>query len=68
MNLIHINKYCKLDNMGKQLLTEAANRLKLSGRKYHQTIKIARTIADLNHQDNIHHQDIAEALQYRRKV
>ena len=44
------------------MLIEAVEKLNLSGRKYHQIIKIARTIADLRNSVGIQMQDIAEAL------
>jgi magnesium chelatase family protein len=62
-----VNKFCRLNRQCKNLLAEADQTLKLSGRQYHQIIKIARTIADLNQQDQIGTKDIAEALQYRKR-
>ncbi len=44
-----------------------AERLKLSPRVYMRTIKVARTIADLDDSDNIELPHILEALQYRPK-
>jgi magnesium chelatase family protein len=63
-----IQKQCPLTVSCQNLLVEAADNLKLSGRQYHQTIKIARTIADLNSQTKITPENIAEALQYRKKT
>jgi len=34
-------------------------------RSYHRILKIARTIADLNNQENIEAQNIQEAIQYK---
>lgn len=49
-----------------KLLTEAAERMKLSARGYHRVLKVARTIADLAKVDQITTPHIAEALSYRR--
>jgi magnesium chelatase family protein len=49
----------------KKLLNQSAEQLQLSARAYHRTIKIARTIADLEGAPNITKAHILEALQYR---
>ncbi len=51
---------------GAKLLTEAAERMKLSARGYHRVLKVARTIADLAGAATIAKPHIAEALSYRR--
>lgn len=60
-----IDKYCKLDEKGKQILENAFNKLKLSARAYGRILKVARTIADLDGTENIDVKHIAEAIQYR---
>ena len=60
-----IDEYCKLDSMGKQILENAFNKLKLSARAYGRILKVARTIADLDESKNIEVNHIAEAIQYR---
>lgn len=47
------------------LLNKALQRLKLSGRGYYKTIRIAKTIAELDGQAEIQPQHVAEALRYR---
>ena len=49
----------------KDLLDLAAERLELSARAYMRSIKVARTIADLEHSETIEPTHISEALQYR---
>lgn len=60
-----IDKYCVLDEKGKQILENAFNKLKLSARAYGRILKVARTIADLEECENIEVKHIAEAIQYR---
>jgi magnesium chelatase family protein len=55
----------RLSPAATALLDIAANRLRISARSYVRTIKIARTIADLDASPTIESQHISEALQYR---
>jgi len=55
------------DAAAQTLLTEAAERLKLSARGYNRVIRVARTIADLAGVETIGRPHIAEALTYRRR-
>jgi magnesium chelatase family protein len=54
------------DPAGRELLAKAADAMRLSARAYHRTLKVARTIADLDGVDAIRRIHIAEALAYRR--
>ena len=65
MNVKDLNIYAPLDDATKKLLNQSAERLQLSARAYHRTIKLARTIADLEGSENISQSHILEALQYR---
>lgn len=51
---------------GRSLLTEAAERMKLSARGYHRVLRVARTLADLEGSETVRRLHIAEALSYRR--
>ncbi|WP_338121754.1 ATP-binding protein [Nitrospirillum pindoramense] len=53
---------------GRALLTEAADRLRLSARGYHRVLRVARTLADMEGSDTVRRVHIAEALSYRRVV
>ena len=63
-----INKYCKLDNETRQIARIAVQELELSTRGYMRTLKVARTIADLNDSDAIKCEHFSEALLYRPRV
>lgn len=68
LNNKNIKLYCQLTDECLQLLRLAVTKMHLSGRSYYRTIKLARTIADLENVDNIAPNHIAEALQYRPKA
>ncbi|MBY0429939.1 MAG: ATP-binding protein, partial [Rhodospirillales bacterium] len=54
------------DAEGRRLLTEAAERMRLSARGYHRVLRVARTLADLEGVEAVRRIHIAEALNYRR--
>lgn len=68
MNVKELNTFAPLSEEVKQILNQSAERLELSARAYHRTIKLARTIADLEGSEHISTSHILEALQYRPKV
>ena len=55
------------DEPGRKLLVQAAEKLRLSARGYHRTLKVARTLADLAGAEGVGRVHIAEALSYRRR-
>jgi magnesium chelatase family protein len=53
------------DGEGVKLLDAAMSRFSLSARSYHRILKVARTIADIEGEERVTSQHVAEALQYR---
>ncbi|MCD6546916.1 MAG: YifB family Mg chelatase-like AAA ATPase [Thermotogae bacterium] len=62
-----IKKFCKLSEEAEKLFKLGVKRLNLSGRAIEKTLKVSRTIADLDESDIITSSHIAEAFQYRFK-
>jgi magnesium chelatase family protein len=61
-----IERYCRTDLDGAELLKRAIDRLGLSARAYHRVLKLARTIADIAGSMKVARDHVAEAIQYRR--
>ena len=55
----------KLDTETQKMLIAFADKMKMSARAYHRTLKLARTIADLQNEQKVSKVHIAEALSYR---
>jgi magnesium chelatase family protein len=53
------------DQPGQRLLHDAASAFGLSARGYHRTLRVARTLADLDGLEKVHKEHIAEALALR---
>lgn len=58
-------QYCALDKESRGLMEAAYNKFGLSPRGRARVLKVARTIADIAHSENILRNHIAEALQFR---
>ncbi|WP_282605589.1 YifB family Mg chelatase-like AAA ATPase [Pelagibius sp. Alg239-R121] len=54
------------DAESRNLLLQAAERLRLTGRGYHRVLRVARTLADLDGSAELRRPHVAEALSYRR--
>lgn len=60
-----VRNLCKIDADGQTLLKQAMEKLGLSARAYDRILKVARTIADLAHSEEIGLEHLAEAIHYR---
>jgi magnesium chelatase family protein len=60
-----MERFCRLDEEGSQLMRSAFDALGLTARSYDRILRVARTIADLDGSDTIGAMHLAEAIQYR---
>lgn len=60
-----VRKICPLTEAGQVLLKKAITSLNLSARAFDRILKVSRTIADLEKNEHIQPDNIAEAIQYR---
>lgn len=67
LSSFQVSQQIKLDPAAETLLANASEKLNLSARAYFKTIKVARTIADLDGAEVVQPQHLAEALTYRRR-
>jgi magnesium chelatase family protein len=65
MTPVLMKKHAALDEPSLALLKAAMDRFGLSARAFDRILKVARTIADLDGEENIRSSNIAEAIQYR---
>ena len=65
MNSNMTKEICLISHSGKQLIKNAMEKLGLSARAYTRILKVARTIADLDDNENITDLHISEAIHYR---
>lgn len=61
-----LDRFALPDADGRQLLIQASEKLGLTARGYHRTLRVARTLADLSGSESVHRLHIAEALSHRR--
>lgn len=64
----NIAELTQLSPKAEHILNLASEKLQLSARSYFKTIKVARTIADLENSPTIEPQHLSEALQYRQQI
>lgn len=68
MNHAILKETCPMEPAAQKLLEQAFRVMNLSARSYDRLIKVAKTIADLNHSDAIKDTHIGEAIQLRSNV
>jgi magnesium chelatase family protein len=61
-----LDRVCNLNEEQIELMERAIDRFGLSSRAYHRILKVARTIADLEHSDDVQTQHLTEAINYRK--
>lgn len=62
-----INDFCSLDEESTMIMKKAYDSFGMSARAYHKTLKVARTIADIEGKEKIETSHILESLGYRVK-
>lgn len=60
-----IRAHCPLTDGARAILESAMTQLGFSARAYDKVIRVARTLADLDHAGSIQEHHVAEAVQYR---
>lgn len=66
LSVAELNIYCRLDAEGERVFWQSQAKLGLSARSYHHTLRVARTVADLDGSADIEPRHVAEALQLKR--
>ncbi len=67
MTALEIRQFCKVDAPAQTLLKTAMKQIQFTARAFHRTLKLARTVADLDGCQIIKSNHLAEALQYRQR-
>ena len=60
-----LRSLCALDEAGERTLEMAIRRMNLSARAHDRMLRVARTVADLDHSDSVSAKHLAEAVQCR---
>jgi magnesium chelatase family protein len=68
LSIQELTEFCRLDSDGEKLFWQSQARLGISARSYHRTLRVARTIADLEGSERIRAMHVAEALQLKRAL
>jgi len=68
MNAELLRKYCVLDEAGSEIMRLAFERLGLTARSHDRILRLARTIADIEGQENIGEDQMLQALRLRETI
>jgi magnesium chelatase family protein len=60
-----LRQVCALDEQGEKTLEMAVRRMNLSARAHDRILRVARTVADLDHSERVSAKHLAEAVQFR---
>jgi magnesium chelatase family protein len=63
-----VRRHCTLGPDGLAVLERAHDKLRLSGRGHDRVLRVARTVADLDGEEEIGRRHVAEAVAYREHV
>ena len=63
-----IEKYCESDKEGRDYLKQAFDKMNMTARGYYKTLKVARTIADIEGAGKVSGKHVLEALGYRNTI
>ncbi|MBN1376449.1 MAG: YifB family Mg chelatase-like AAA ATPase [Dehalococcoidia bacterium] len=67
MTAVEVKQFCAIDIAAQSLMKTAMRQIHFTARAFHRTLKLARTIADLDNSEVITTTHLAEALQYRQR-
>ncbi len=62
-----LKEFCNLDGKSQELVKMAVTNMHLSARGFNRILKLSRTIADLDGNDEVLAEHVAEAIQYRSR-
>lgn len=65
VNTNYLESITELDNESKNLLQKSIDKFEISARGFHRILRVARTIADMRHSENVNVHDITEAMGYK---
>jgi len=68
MTPAEVREFCRVEEQAQSLLKAAMKQFYLSACAFHRILKLARTIADLENDDIIKANNLAESIQYRPRT